>query len=102
MAFIYLVIAGICETAWSYFLKESAGFSRFIPSVLTAVFMLVSLYLLALSMRSLPLSMAYVMWTGIGAVGSVLVGIFILDEPMTALKSVSLFCIIGGIIGLAH
>ena len=78
MAWVVLIFAGIFEIIWAYSMKLSDGFTKLTPSIITIVFMLLSFGLLAYAMRSLPLGTAYVVWTGIGAIGSFLVGIFIL------------------------
>lgn len=84
MAWIVLVLAGIFEVVWAYSMKMSEGFTRFVPSVITLIFMVLSFALLAYAMRTLPLGTAYTIWTGIGAVGSFLLGIFVLGEPTSA------------------
>ena len=84
MAWIYLVLAGLFEIVWASFMKQSDGFSRLVPSVITIVTMIISFGLLALAMRSLPLGTAYAIWTGIGAVGAFLVGIAVLGEQASA------------------
>ncbi len=80
MAWVALVIAGLLEVGWATAMKLSEGFTRFWPSVWTIVLMIISFGLLSFSMRSLPLGTAYGVWTGIGAVGSVIVGIFFMGE----------------------
>jgi quaternary ammonium compound-resistance protein SugE len=98
MAWIVLVLAGIIEVIWAYSMKMSEGFTRFVPSVITLIFMVLSFALLAYAMRSLPLGTAYTIWTGIGAVGSFLVGIFILGEPASALRMLAAVLIISGLV----
>ncbi|MCJ8163056.1 quaternary ammonium compound efflux SMR transporter SugE [Acinetobacter zhairhuonensis] len=98
MAWIVLVLAGIFEVIWAYSMKMSEGFTRFVPSVITLIFMVLSFALLAYAMRSLPLGTAYTIWTGIGAVGSFLVGIFILGEPASALRMLAAVLIISGLV----
>ena len=98
MAWIVLVLAGIFEVVWAYSMKMSEGFTRFIPSVITLVFMVLSFALLAYAMRSLPLGTAYTIWTGIGAIGSFLLGIFILGEPASALRMLAAVLIISGLV----
>ncbi|UXY13745.1 quaternary ammonium compound efflux SMR transporter SugE [Chitiniphilus purpureus] len=97
---IYLLIAGVLEVAWAMALKASHGFTRLVPSVVFAVTALASLYLLAVAMRSLPAGTAYAVWTGIGAVGTVVLGIVWLGEPATVWRLVSVGLILAGIIGL--
>jgi quaternary ammonium compound-resistance protein SugE len=98
MAWIVLVLAGIFEVIWAYSMKMSEGFTRFVPSIITLIFMVLSFALLAYAMRSLPLGTAYTIWTGIGAVGSFLVGIFILGEPASALRMLAAVLIISGLV----
>jgi len=98
MAWVYLVIAGILEIFWAYTLKQSNGFTRFVPSVITAVTMISSLALLSLSMKTLPLGTAYVMWTGIGAVGAFLVGIFFLGELINPARIIAAILIVAGLL----
>lgn len=100
MDWVYLVIAGLLETAWAASMKLSHGFSRLWPSVATIVLMVASFALLSLAMRKLPLGTAYTVWTGIGAVGAVLVGIFFLGESASVQRLVCLALIVTGIIGL--
>lgn len=100
MAWIFLVVAGILEVVWAYFMKKSEGFSLLTPSVITIVTMIGSFVLLSIAMRSLPLGTAYAIWTGIGAVGAFLVGIFILGEAATFFRIASVMLIFAGIIGL--
>lgn len=98
MAWIYLIIAGILEVVWAFFMKQSEGFTKFTPSVITIVTMIASFALLSLAMRSLPLGTSYMIWTGIGAVGAFLVGIFILGEPANALRLLAGAMIVGGLL----
>ena len=76
MAWAILILAGVFEIIWAYSMKMSEGFTRLTPSVITVVFMILSVVLLSISMKTLPLGTAYTVWTGIGAIGSFLVGIF--------------------------
>ena len=100
MAWVYLGIAGILEVVWATFMKQSGGFTRLVPSVLTAISMLGSVWLLGIAMRSLPLGTAYATWTGIGAVGAFLVGIVVLGEAATLSRILSVSLIVMGLIGL--
>jgi quaternary ammonium compound-resistance protein SugE len=100
MAWVYLGIAGLLEVAWAIGLKYTDGFSRLIPSVLTVVAMVGSVVLLGLALRSLPVGTGYAVWTGIGAVGTAILGIILFAEPATALRLGSIGLIVGGIIGL--
>lgn len=97
MAWAMLVVAGLLEVIWAFFMKQSAGFTRLVPSVITLVTMGASFALLSFSMRSLPLGTAYAAWTGIGAVGSFLVGIIILGEPANMMRSLAALLIVAGI-----
>lgn len=76
MAWAILILAGVFEVIWAYSMKMSEGFTRLTPSIITVVFMILSVVLLSISMKTLPLGTAYTVWTGIGAIGSFLVGIF--------------------------
>lgn len=98
MAWISLVFAGILEVVWAFYMKQSHGFTRLWPSVITLVTMVISFALLSFSMRSLPLGTAYTMWTGIGAVGAFVVGILVLGEPAHALRVIAAGLIIGGLV----
>ena len=98
MAWIVLVLAGIFEIVWAYSMKLSDGFSKLTPSLITIFFMVLSFGLLAYAMRTLPLGTAYTIWTGIGAVGSFLVGIFILGEPASAMRMLAAVLIIAGLV----
>lgn len=98
MAWIVLIFAGIFEIVWAYFMKLSDGFTKLSPSILTIFFMVLSFGLLAYAMRSLPLGTAYTIWTGIGAVGSFLVGIFVLGEPASAMRMLAAVLIISGLV----
>ncbi|ABQ60919.1 MULTISPECIES: quaternary ammonium compound efflux SMR transporter SugE [Brucella] len=100
MAWIYLVFAGILEVVWAFFMKKSEGFSLLTPTIITFVTMMGSFLLLAIAMRSLPLGTAYAIWTGIGAVGAFIVGIFLLGEAATFFRVASVALILAGIIGL--
>lgn len=98
MAWIVLILAGIFEIVWAYSMKMSEGFTRLTPSIITIVFMVLSFALLAYAMRTLPLGTAYTIWTGIGAVGSFLIGIWVLGEPATALRMLAAVLIISGLV----
>ncbi len=98
MAWLYLIIAGGFEVVWAVAMKESQGFTRFWPSLITLVGMAISVWFLSISMKVLPLGTAYVIWTGIGAIGSFLVGIFFLNEPATALRLVAATLIVSGLL----
>ncbi len=98
MAWVYLIVAGILEIIWAYSMKQSDGFTRLMPSVVTLVTMIASFALLALAMRTLPLGTAYTVWTGIGAVGAFVVGIFILGELVTPMRVTAAMLIVAGLI----
>ena len=97
MAWIVLIVAGLFEVVWAAAMKQSHGFTRLWPSVVTIGGMLVSFGLLAWAMRFLPLGTAYTVWTGIGAVGAFLVGALVLGEAVTATRVVAALLIVGGL-----
>ena len=98
MAWAILILAGIFEIIWAYSMKMSEGFTRLTPSVVTIVFMILSVVLLSMSMRTLPLGTAYTIWTGIGAMGSFILGIMVLNEPMTAMRMIAAVLIVSGLV----
>jgi len=98
MAWIYLVFAGLLEIVWAFFMKKSAGFTLPVPSVLTLVTMTASFILLSVAMKSLPLGTAYMIWTGIGAVGAFVVGVAVLGEAATPLRLIAAALIVAGIV----
>ncbi len=100
MAWIYLFIAGLLETFWALCLKQSDGFSRLWPSIGFLVGGGLSFFLLAIALRSLPVGTAYAVWTGIGAAGTAILGMLLLEESRDVLKLVSLLLLVGGIAGL--
>ncbi len=100
MHWMYLLIAGIFEISWAVGLKFSHGFSQIIPSIITVVCMILSFYFLALALKNLPLGTAYAIWTGIGTIGTVIFGILLFKEPVTAMRIVCIALIISGITGL--
>jgi quaternary ammonium compound-resistance protein SugE len=100
MAWILLVLAGLFEVGWAIGLKYTDGFTRFWPSLWTVLAMVLSMWLLAIAMRSLPIGTAYSVWVGVGAVGTVILGIVLLGEPATAGRLVSVALIVAGIVGL--
>lgn len=97
MAWISLFIAGLLEIVWAYFMKQSAGFTRIVPSIACLLAMFASFGLLAFAMRSLPLGASYMIWTGIGAVGAFLVGIVILGEPANLPRIAAAVLIVSGL-----
>ena len=98
MPWIFLLFAGVLEIGWAVAMKQSAGFTRLWPTAVMGVSMIGSFALLALAMRTLPLGTAYVIWTGIGAVGAFLVGIMFLGEAVTATRICAAVLIITGLI----
>lgn len=100
MAWIYLVIAGLFEVVWAVGLKYTEGFTRPVPSLLTVAAMVVSFVFLAQAMKALPVGTAYAVWTGIGAVGTAIMGIILFNESMAAGRIVSILLVVLGIIGL--
>jgi Membrane transporters of cations and cationic drugs len=100
MAWIILVVAGLFEVGWAIGLKYTEGFTRLWPTVWTVVAMIISLWLLGIAMKSLPVGTAYSIWVGVGAVGTVVLGILLLGESAHATRLVSVAFIIAGIVGL--
>ncbi|MFO7608451.1 MAG: quaternary ammonium compound efflux SMR transporter SugE [Candidatus Krumholzibacteriia bacterium] len=100
MAWVILVLAGLFETGWAVGLKASDGFTKLWPSVWTAVAMTISVVLLGIAMKTLPLGTAYAVWTGIGAVGAVILGIVMFGEPAGVARLLSVLLIVVGIVGL--
>ena len=100
MAWIVLSLAGLLEIGWAVGLKYTDGFTRPLPSGLTLLAMLGSLWLLSLALRTIPLGTAYAVWTGIGAAGTALLGILLLAEPATAMRLVCIGLIVAGSVGL--
>jgi len=98
VAWIVLFVAGLFEVVWAFAMKQSDGFSRLWPSVVTIVGMMISFGLLSWSMRALPLGTAYTVWTGIGAVGAFLVGVTVLGEALTTMRAVAALMIVGGLV----
>ena len=100
MAWIVLVVAGLFEVCWAIGLKYTDGFTRLWPSVGTATAMVISVVLLGWAMRTLPVGTAYAVWTGIGAVGTVLLGIVLFGEPATVARLTCVGLVVAGILGL--
>ena len=99
-AWMLLIVAGLLEVVWAVGLKYTEGFTRLLPSTITLIAMLLSIVLLARALRTIPVGTGYAVWTGIGAVGTAVVGILVLGEPRDAGRLLSLTAIIGGIVGL--
>jgi quaternary ammonium compound-resistance protein SugE len=100
MPWLILVLAGLFEVGWAIGLKYTDGFTRFWPTAGTVVAMIISLGLLGLAMKSLPVGTSYAVWVGVGAIGTAILGIVLLGEPATGGRLVSLGLIVAGIIGL--
>ena len=100
MPWVILLIAGFCEIFWALGLKASEGFARFWPTVFTLIMLTLSIYLLSVALRNIPISTAYVVWTGIGATGTAIAGILYYNEPVSLAKIACLILIIGGVAGL--
>jgi quaternary ammonium compound-resistance protein SugE len=98
MAWVYLLVAGLLEVLWAYSMKQSEGFSRLGASAVTIAAMIASFWLLALAMRTLPLGASYTIWTGIGAVGSFVVGIAALGEPVSGTRIAAVALIVAGLV----
>jgi quaternary ammonium compound-resistance protein SugE len=100
MSWILLITAGAFETGFAVMLKQSDGFTKLVPTILFAVFALASFGLLNLALKDLPVGTAYAVWTGIGTVGTAILGIYLLNEPATAIRLACIGLIVAGIIGL--
>ena len=100
MAWVYLVIAGFFEMGWAIGLKYTDGFIRLVPTTLTVAAMIISVVLLGLALRDLPVGTGYAVWTGIGTVGTALLGMYLFNDPATAARLACIGLIVAGIIGL--
>lgn len=100
MAWLILFVAGLCEIGWAIGLKYTDGFSRLVPTVLTGAAMLISVVLLGIALKTLPVGTGYAVWTGIGAVGTAILGIFLFGESTDMARLASIGLIVAGIIGL--
>ena len=98
MAWMSLLIAGLLEIVWAYFLKQSHGFTRLGPSVATLLFMAGSFGLLSIAMKTLPMGTAYVIWTGIGAVGAFVVGVVLLGESLSWMRILAAVLVVSGLV----
>jgi quaternary ammonium compound-resistance protein SugE len=98
MAWIYLLIAGLLEVVWASFMKQSAGFTKLWPSVITMVTMFASFGLLSMAMKTLPLGTSYMVWTGIGAVGAFIVGVVFLHEHVSPARIAAALLIVSGLV----
>ena len=100
MAWVWLTLAGLLEIVWAVGLKYTVGFTRLVPSAITAGAMVASVYFLALAVRTIPIGTGYAVWTGIGAVGVAILGIVLFGESRDTLRLVSIALIVLGIVGL--
>jgi quaternary ammonium compound-resistance protein SugE len=100
MAWVFLVIAGLFEIGWAIGLKYTEGFTRILPTTLTVGAMVISIALLGLALRDLPVGTGYAIWTGIGTVGTAILGIYLFGDPATVLRLVCIGLIVTGIAGL--
>ena len=100
MAWAILVVAGLFEVGWAIGLKYTEGFTRLWPTVMTVVAMVISLWLLGIAMKTLPVGTAYSIWVGVGATGTVILGILLLGEPASVGRMISVALIIAGVVGL--
>ncbi|MGI6432394.1 MAG: DMT family transporter [Sphaerochaetaceae bacterium] len=98
MSWIALLVAGVLEIVWAYAMKLSEGFTQLVPSIITLGAMIVSFWLLSFAMRTIALGTAYIVWTGIGAVGAFLVGIIVLSEPVNATRIIAALLIVLGLL----
>jgi quaternary ammonium compound-resistance protein SugE len=100
MAWVYLFVAGLFEIGWAIGLKYTDGFTRLVPSLFTAVSMVVSVVLLGVALKALPVGTGYAVWTGIGTIGTAILGMILFGEPATAMRLVCIGLIVAGILGL--
>lgn len=100
MNWIYLIIAGILEIGWAIGLKYTEGWSKLYPSLATIVLMIASFQFLSMALKTLPIGTAYAIWTGIGAVGTAIIGMIFFDEPRDLLRILCILLIVAGIAGL--
>ena len=100
MAWLWLVLAGVLEVVWAIGLKYTDGFTRLLPSAITAAAMIASVWFLALAVRTIPIGTGYAVWTGIGAVGVAILGMILFDEARNVLRILCILLIIAGIAGL--
>ncbi len=100
MAWVYLVIAGLFEMGWAIGLKYTEGFTKLVPTTLTVLAMVISVALLGLALRDLPVGTGYAVWTGIGTVGTALLGMYLFGDPATVARLACIGLIVAGIVGL--
>jgi quaternary ammonium compound-resistance protein SugE len=100
MAWVFLLVAGMVEIGWAVGLKYADGFTKLWPSVLTVAGMIASFYFLSLAVKTIPLGTSYAIWTGIGAVGTTILGVILFKEPATVVRLLCVLLIVAGIVGL--
>lgn len=100
MAWLILIVAGIFEIGFAIGMKYTDGFTKPMPTILTVLSVVISMILLGIAMKTLPAGTAYAVWTGIGTVGTVILGIILFQEPMTVVRMLCVALIVGGLIGL--
>ena len=100
LPWLVLFVAGLFDIGWAIGLKYTEGFSKLVPSVLTAAAMLISIVLLGLALKTLPVGTAYAVWTGVGAVGTAILGIVLFGDPATVARLACIGLIVAGIVGL--
>ena len=100
MAWAILFVAGLCEIAWAVGLKYTDGFTRPVPTVLVVTAMIASVWMLAIALRTIPVGTGYAVWTGIGAVGTAILGMFLFNESRDVLRVACILLIVAGIVGL--
>ncbi len=100
MAWVYILLAGLCEVGWAFGLKYTDGFTKLWPSLATVAGMIISFYLLSQALKTIPVGTGYAVWTGIGAAGTVVLGMVLLGEPRDLFRVVCLALILLGIAGL--
>ncbi|MEQ1941154.1 quaternary ammonium compound efflux SMR transporter SugE [Mesorhizobium sp. VNQ89] len=100
MSWVYLFIAGLFEIGWAIGLKYTEGFTKLVPTIWTAAAFLASIGLLGVALKTLPVGTAYAVWTGIGAVGTAILGVYLLGEPATVARLACICLIVAGIVGL--
>lgn len=100
MAWALLLVAGLCEVAWAVGLKYTDGFTRPVPTALVITAMVASVWMLAVALRTIPVGTGYAVWTGVGAVGTALLGMYLFDEPREAARLACIGLIVAGIVGL--
>lgn len=100
MTWFFLILAGLFEVEWAFGLKHSQGLTKLVPSIFTIAGMIASFYFLSLALKDLPLGTAYAIWTGIGTVGTVIIGIILFKEPFDVIRLICISLIIVGIVGL--